>query len=106
MSGRTMKVKWKGTVSSPRDLIGGSGQGTLVGGTQYIVGSSDVANEVPCDLKYRYFDDLEILELVLLSGLLVNYDFWSHVASDIGLDQKYLPSASYGMQETLDKVCT
>ena len=56
-----MKVKWRGVISNPRGLIGGSGQGTLIAGPQYFVGSSDVASEVPSDEKYRYFDDLELL---------------------------------------------
>ena len=92
MTGRKMKVKWRGAVSSPKGLVGGSSQGTLLGGLQYLVGSSDVASDVPNEDKYRYFDDLQILEVVMLSGLLISYDFWSHVPSDIGVDQYFLPS--------------
>ena len=41
---------------------------------------------------------LEVLELVLLSGLLIEYDFWTHVPSDISVEQKFLPSSSFYMQ--------
>ena len=99
-----MRVKWRGRVSSLRNLVGGSGQGTGCGGVQYIVGSSDVARDVDSDMKYRYFDDLEILELVMVSGLLVDYNFWNHVASDIGIDQNYLESSEYKMQSVLDNI--
>ena len=74
MSNRKMIVKWRGKVSTQRGLVGGSAQGSLLGGSQYIVGSSDVGSEIPYDDKYRYFDDLEVLELIMLSGLLINHD--------------------------------
>ena len=98
MSGRSMKVKWRGVMSAPCSLVGGSAQGTLLGGCEYIVSTSSVASDVPFKDKYRYYDDLQILELVMLSGLLKDYDFWTHVPSDIGVDSKYLPANNIQMQ--------
>lgn len=39
-----------------------------------------------------------------MSGILIDYDFHQHVASDIGIDDKYLPATSYSAQDTLDQV--
>ena len=41
--------------------------------------------------RFKYIDDLSLLQLVCLSGLLMDYDFYNHVASDIGIEQQYLP---------------
>ena len=38
----------------------------------------------------RFMYSEQVLELVMLSGLLINYNFWSHVASDVRIDDKYL----------------
>ncbi len=99
-----MKVKLQGTISTVRKLIGGSAQGSLLGGTQYIVASNNVAADVSVENKYRYFDDIEILDLILLSNILVDYDFKSRVASDIGIGHKFLPPQSYNMQAHLNNI--
>ena len=100
-----MKVKWRGLLSSARSLVGGSAQGTLMGGCEYIVSTSSAASNVPENDKFRYYDNLQILELVMLSGLLVDYDFWSHVPSDIGTDSKFLPTECTHMQSYLNDIC-
>ena len=69
------------------------------------MGTSDAASDVPSCDKYRYYDDLQIVELVMLSGLLVDYDYWNHVPSDIGVDSKYLPPETIRMQSYLDNIC-
>ena len=66
--------------------------------------SNNVAGEVDPADKYRYFDDIEIIELVMLSDLLVDYDFYNHVASDIATDQKFLPPESFSLQTHLDNI--
>ena len=104
MSDRKMKVKFKGILSTVRKLIGGSGQGTILGQTQYIVASNDVCEDLDSEDKYRYIDDLEVLDLAMLSGLLIDYNFWSHVASDVGVDQKFLPPELYKTQDYLNSI--
>ena len=45
-----------------------------------------------------------MLQLVLLTGLLVEYNFHEHVASDIGIGQQFLPAENYPVQENLNEV--
>ena len=45
-----------------------------------------------------------ILEFVCLAGLLSDYNFRFHVASDIGIDSYYLPPQNILMQEHLNKI--
>ena len=106
LSDRQMKVKFNGEESEFYRLIGGGPQGTLIGQLEYLVYSNDSADAVAKDDRYKYVDDLTVLQLVLLSGLLTEYDFKTHVASDIGLGQAYLPSSTFKTQEHLDSIAT
>ena len=54
--------------------------------------------------RFKYIDDLSVLQLLCLSGLLVDYDFTSHVASDVGTEQKFLPTENFDTQNYLNKI--
>ena len=83
-------------------LIGGGPQGTLLGGIEYIVQSNDNADIVSQEDRFKYIDDLSVLQLICLAGLLTDYNFFEHVASDIGIDQQFLPTDTYQTQEHLN----
>ena len=56
-------------------------------------------------MRFKFVDDLSALEklnLILLG--LTSYNFRKHVASDIGIDQKFLPPENFKSQETLNKI--
>jgi hypothetical protein len=59
---------------------------------------------VPEEDQYKYCDDLSILELVLVGEILTEYNFKEHVASDVGIDQKFLPPQQLRMQQHLNSV--
>ena len=99
-----MKVKFNGEMSDFLSLVGGSPQATLIGQLEYILQSNDNADIVCPEDRMKYIDDLSVLHLVCLSGLLVEYNFTEHVASDISLDQKFLPPSSYETQDTLNYI--
>ena len=104
LTDRKMQVRFNGELSEFLALIGGGPQGTLLGGLEYLAQSNDNANIVQPEDRFKYIDDLSILQLVLLSGLLVEYDFYQHVASDIGIDMKYLPATTYSTQTHLNSI--
>ena len=66
--------------------------------------SDSSAQDVNEDDRFKYIDDLEILELVLLSGILEDNDGVSYVPSDLPLDHKFLPGTSTLTQVNLDKI--
>ena len=104
---RRMKVKWKGHFSTLRNLPGGVPQGSTTGLLGYKSQTNNNTDVIPTDMKYKWVDDLNILELIdLLSIGLIAYDFLNHVASDIGTDQKFLPSSSTKTQEYIDHIAT
>ena len=86
-----MQVRLRNVLSKIYELPGGGAQGTLIGLLEYLIQSNDNADCVNQSMRFKYVDDLTILELVLFAGLLTEYDFKLHVASDIGLN----PFASF-----------
>ena len=105
MTDRQMIVKYKGVQSKPKPLTGGAPQGTLLGGIKYNITSGDCSVDTVAQKdRFRYYDDLEILEFIVLNDLLVQYNFQEHIASDIGIDQLYLPSENYKMQGYLNDI--
>ena len=65
-----MKAKFNGEMSSFLALIGEGPKGTLLGQIEYLVQSNDNADIVSSDDEFKYIDDLSVLTLILLSGLL------------------------------------
>ena len=79
---RKMTVKWHGLTSSTRDLPGGGPQGCTLGLLEYKASSNDNADHIPIDMRFKFVDDLSLLEkfnLILLG--LCSYNFKNHVAS-------------------------
>ena len=102
---RKMVVKWKGVFSSTRDLPGGGPQGATMGLIEYMSNSNNNTDYISSEMKFKFVDDLSALELLnlILIGL-SSYNFKNHVASDIGVDQLFLPSENIQSQNTLDQI--
>ena len=102
---RSMKVKWKGNLSSSRNLPGGGPQGATLGLLEYSAQSNDNANFLNNDEKYKFVDDLSILEIINLVTIgITSYNFKQHVASDIAIDHKYLPAENLKSQKYLKNI--
>ena len=97
-------MRYNDAYSSNNSLPGGGSQGNLVGLIEYFVQSNDNADCVDPDLRFKYVDDLTVLELVMLAGILSEYNFKQHVASDIGIDEKYVAPENLKTQDTLAKL--
>ena len=54
--------------------------------------------------KYKFCNDLTILELVMMGGVLVEYNFATHVASDIGTDQLFLDTSNLKTQSNITEL--
>ena len=87
---RKMTCQYNTAKSSIMKLVGGFPEGSLVGQDAYIVASNDSADVTEPEDRFKYIDDLEISELISLAGVLQDYDFLSHVPSDIAVDQQFL----------------
>ena len=102
---RKMIVKWHGLTSTTRDLPGGGPQGCTFGLLEYKSNSNNNADHVPQDMRFKFVDDLSTLEkLNLILAGLSSYNFRNHVASDIGIEQKYLPTGNFESQQYLKNI--
>ena len=104
LTDRKMRVKFNDVLSDVYQLIGGGPQGTLLGGIEYLVQSNNNADCVDEEERFKYVDDLSILEVLCLTGFLVEYDTWQHVPSDIGTEQMFLPPEASNTQNNLNEI--
>ena len=103
-SGRTMSLKFNREESSLYQLCGGFPQGSKIGQDCFLSASNDSADHVPIEDRFKYIDDLQVLELIMLTGILQDYDTHMHVPSDIPLEHKYLDASNTNMQSYLDQI--
>ena len=61
-----MKVKWHGCYSTPRKVKGGGPQGASIGLLEYLSQSNNSADAVSESDRFKFIDDLSILEIVNL----------------------------------------
>ena len=103
--GRQMTVKWKGIKSSPRPLNGGGSQGGTLGIIEYTSQSNDNAEFVESDEKYKFIDDLSLINVInMISQGLVSYNCKFHVPSDIATSNSFLPPENFESQSYLGKL--
>ena len=82
--GRIMKVKWKGQLSTTRELKGGGPQGSTFGIWEYLSQSNDNADCVTESERFKFVDDLTFLEVIYLLNVgLSTYNVKVHIPSHI-----------------------
>ena len=104
---RHMIVKWHGKESTIRKLIGGGPQGGLWGILEYLSQSNNNTDFVESSKKFKFINDLSILEIVnLLSIGIASYNFKHHVASDIPTNGFVIPNENLKTQKYFEKICS
>ena len=90
--GRKMKVKWHKCLSSTRSLNGGGPQGATIGLLEYLSQSNHSADCVDQEDRFKFVDDLTILEIVNLSTVgRTSYNLNSQVPNNISDHNQYVP---------------
>ena len=103
--GRQMSVKWHGCYSSPRVVKGGGPQGATLGILEYLSQSNENSNCVNVEDRFKFIDDLTILEIVnLLTIGLTSYNIKEHVPSDIPDHGQFIPPQNLQSQDWLNKI--
>ena len=88
-----MSVKWHGCQSAPKDIKGGGLQGATLGLLEYLSQSNDNADCVGLSDRYKFVDDLSILEIVnLLTVGLSSFNMKQQIPSDIPLHNQFIPA--------------
>ena len=102
---RKMTVKWHGCKSTQRNLPGGGPAGSTLGLLEYLSQSNNSADCVNPEDRFKFVDDLSILEIVnLLTVGMSSYNVKFQVPNDIKSDNKYIPAENLDSQNNLDKI--
>ena len=102
---RRMIVKWHGAESRLKELKGGGPQGGLWGILEYLAQSNKNTPSVKPDQKFKFIDDLSILELInLLSIGLASYNFKSHVPSNVPTNGFVIPNQNLNTQQQITQI--
>ena len=102
---RRMVVKWHGLVSSVRKLHGGGPQGGNFGILEYLSQTNNNLDFIDEDLRFKYFDDASVLEVVnLLSIGIASHNSKLHVPSHIPSHNQFIPAEYLKSQEYLANI--
>ena len=105
LQGRSQVVKWQGETSSPRQVPGGGPQGAYFGILEYLAQSNENANCVEQESRFKFVDDLTILEKItlLLVGM-TSFNMKAQVPSDIIDTGLFIPKENLKTQKNIDKI--
>ena len=102
---RRMTVKWRDAMSAVKRLKGGGPQGSTKGVLSYISQSNNNSDCVPLEERYKYFDDLTVLEFVsLLNVGLSSQNVRLSVPSNLPSHNQFVPRDHLKTQGYLDKI--
>ena len=102
---RKMSVKWHGCRSAPKNIKGGGPQGATLGLLEYLSQSNNSADCVGVEDRFRFIDDLSVLEIVnLLTVGITSFNLKQQVPSDIPLHNQFIPPASLASQNWLNEI--
>ena len=100
-----MVTKYHGCTSVPRNLNGGGPEGATLGILEYLSQSNHNADCVGPNERYKFVDDLTVLEIVnLLTIGLTSYNLKQHVASDIPEHGQFIPAENLQSQTYLNTI--
>ena len=90
---RSMRVAWRGKLSSKRLLPGSGPQGSSWGILEYLSQSNNSADNVPEADRAKFMDDLTIMEIIFLANVgLASYNIKSHINSNLPIHNQIIPS--------------
>ena len=102
---RKIIVKWHNHVSEEQKLNGGGPQGSTIGLQEYLAQSNKNSNCVECGMKFKFVDDLTILEIIrLLSVGMASYNSKNQVANDILTSNLIIPAENLDAQNHINQI--
>ena len=103
--GRKGFVKWKGIQSDEKDIHGGGPQGGFFGNLSFLSQSNDSVKNISEEDKYKFVDDLTVLEIVnLISIGLSSFNVKNSIPSDIPTHNGYIPPENLKTQAYINQI--
>jgi hypothetical protein len=102
---RQITVSWHGCQLAPRKINGGGPQRATLEILEYLSQSNNSSDCVSKEDRFKFIDDLTILEIVnLLAIWLSSYNLKNQVPSNVLDNNQYIPPNNLKSQEYLDKI--
>ena len=102
---REMCVKWHGCRTVARKVAGGGPQGASLGLLEYLSQSNNNADCVSESDRFKFIDDLSVLEIVnLLTVGLTSFNLKQQVPTDIPSHNQYIPADNLQSQVWLNSI--
>ena len=102
---RVIQVKHHRTISLQRKQPESGAQGASLRNHEFISQNNHNADSVPIEDRFKYVDDLTILEIInLLSAGLSSYNYKNHVPSDVPTDGFFMNNNNLKSQYYLDNI--
>ena len=96
-------MKWKGQLSSEKELKGGGPQGSTFGIWEYLSQSNTNAECISESDRFKFVDDLTFLEVIyLLSVGLASYNVRQHIPSHVPTHNQIIAAEHLKSQQNLD----
>ena len=100
-----MSVSWHGCLSVPRKINGGGPQGATLGILKYLSQSNNNADCVSQEDRFKFIDDLTVLEIVNLLTIGISSDnIKNHVPSDIISNNQFISPSNLKSQDYLNDI--
>ena len=100
-----MYVKWHNHVSHKEHLNGGGPQGSILGNFEYLAQSNDNADCVKCDDRFKFVDDLTVLEKINLLVIgLASHNPHSQIPNDILSNNQIIPAENLETQKIINHI--
>ena len=100
-----MTAKWHGCQSVPRRVNGGGPQGATIGLLEYLSQSNHSADIVSERDRFKFIDDLSVLEIVNLSTVgITSFNLKQQVPNDIPEHGQYIPPENLESQKWLNAI--
>ena len=102
---RKIIVKFRGKYSEPKLQPGSGAQGATLGNWEFLSQTNNNADCVPKEDRFKYVDDLSILEIInLLSIGLCSHNFKNQIASDIPIHGQFVNNNDLISQYYLNEI--
>ena len=105
--GREMRVKWHGKLSAPQNLPGSGAMGSSLGNWEFLSQTNDSADCVPTEDRYKFVDDLTLVEIVNLMSIgISSFNTKQQVPNDIPAHGQFVLNTNLKCQKYLNNINT
>ena len=101
---RQMKVKWHGKISESRNLPGGGAMGATFGILEFLSQTNNNIDCVPEEDRFKWVDDVSILEIISMIINIVHLITKPSVPSDLPNHGQWIPAENLKSQNYLTEI--